>query len=218
MKLLPRLFDRPVATFEALPPYRAEGLFALEAAQVAAAVPARRAEFATGRACARAAMAQLGLHPQAVAVAPDRSPVWPAGLVGCISHSASLCGAVVARQADGVRALGLDIEEAQPLEPDLWQEICFDSELDYLHGLPEHEAGLMAKVIFSAKECAYKAQYPLTNELFGFEAFRVLPDLQAGRFTAIWAMDVAGFTKGQTWKGRLLVTGGHILTGLTLVA
>ncbi|MBN1173619.1 MAG: 4'-phosphopantetheinyl transferase, partial [Micromonosporaceae bacterium] len=57
-----------------------------EAPLVARAVPRRRAEFTTGRHCARLALASLGVEPAAILAGPDRAPRWPAGIVGTITH------------------------------------------------------------------------------------------------------------------------------------
>ncbi len=53
------------------------------------AVPARLAQFSTGRTAARLALQHPG---------QDRAPVWPAGSVGSISHCVRLCLAVVAKK------------------------------------------------------------------------------------------------------------------------
>lgn len=138
------------------------------------AVPSRRAEFTAGRAAARLAMQRLGLSPQAIPSAPDRSPVWPAGVTGSISHAAGICAAVLSR--DPAATLGLDIEEATPLDEDLWPLVLTPSELLALNDHPPAERGRIAKRIFSIKEAAYKAQFPLTGAVISFQALEVTPD------------------------------------------
>src|ERR1700730_18709662 len=61
-----------------------------EAEDVARAVPKRIAEFAAGRACARAALAEFGVREFALRAAPDRQPLWPEGFIGSIAHTAGL--------------------------------------------------------------------------------------------------------------------------------
>lgn len=146
-----------------------------EARAVARAVQTRRDEFTAGRAAARLAMARLGLPPQPIPAAPDRSPVWPEGVTGSISHTGGLCAAVLSR--DPTQPLGLDIEEAAPLDADLWPLVLTPEELARLHHAPAGQRGLMAKRIFGIKEAAYKAQFPLTGAVIGFQALDVfLPD------------------------------------------
>ncbi|GAB3946415.1 hypothetical protein GCM10027614_39920 [Micromonospora vulcania] len=57
------------------------------------AVESRRRDFTAGRVCARRAMADLGLPASAVPAAADRAPVWPAGVVGAITHTTGYCAA-----------------------------------------------------------------------------------------------------------------------------
>ena len=87
----------------------------------------RMLDFSTGRYCARNAMEALGISPQAVLM-DGRLPIWPEGIVGSISHSRKLCGAVAAR-LDCYYSVGLDIEEVSRFSPSLWNSICTDAEL-----------------------------------------------------------------------------------------
>src|SRR4051812_24879633 len=76
-----------------------------EADAIKAAVPSRRHEFVLGRWCARQALAELGVMARAIPVGHQRMPVWPAGVVGSITHCRGFVGAVVA-PADQLRAIG----------------------------------------------------------------------------------------------------------------
>jgi 4'-phosphopantetheinyl transferase EntD len=146
-------------------------LLPVEEPAIARAVPKRRAEFTAGRAAARLAMQRLGLLPQAVPAAPDRSPIWPAGLTGSISHAAGFCAVVLTR--DTGRNLGLDIEDPAPLDAELWPLVLTPDEIAALDTLPVPARGLAAKRIFGIKEAAYKAQFPLTGAVIGFQALQV---------------------------------------------
>ena len=141
-----------------------------EAAAVRRARPSRQSEFAAGRHAARAAMVRLGLPALPVPQAADRAPVWPAGLRGSISHDTDLAVAAVSR---GGADLGLDIEPAQPLEPELWAEIALPGEIEALAPLPALSHGMAARLLFCAKEAAYKAWYPGAHEVIGFDAMRI---------------------------------------------
>lgn len=145
-------------------------LHPLEVPAVARAVPARQAEFAGGRVAARAAMLRLGHDPAPVPMLADRSPAWPEGLAGSISHSDGLCVAVVSGTG-AFRALGIDLEPAAPLDHALHDEIT----------RPDEATGadpLALRRRFSAKEAVYKAQFPITGCVFGFHALHV--DLLTG--------------------------------------
>lgn len=180
-----------------------DALFPEERVAVSRAIPARVAEFAGGRTAARAAMAQLGLPPCAIPARPDRTPHWPKGVVGSISHAGPLCIAVVGRSADW-RMIGVDLEPDHPLPRDLVPEIATPDELALLAPLPE---ALAATRIFSAKEAAYKAQYPLTEALFGFEAMAA--NLQIGRMNM--AKNV-GLGRGAILPMWQLLVANHVIS------
>jgi 4'-phosphopantetheinyl transferase EntD len=147
-------------------------LFPAEAQYIGKAVLKRAQEFAAGRLCARALLAELGVHDCPVTVADDRQPVWPESLVGSITHTAGLCAAVVA-QRTRLRAVGLDSEVAGSVKPELWPSICTSFEIEWLRSLPESQRTIAATLIFSAKEAFYKCQYPLLRERLGFHDARV---------------------------------------------
>lgn len=180
------------------------------------AIALRQREFAAGRACAAQAMCGLGLRPKPVPMGQDRSPVWPDGFVGSISHSRTLAGAALALRSSGIRALGLDLEEAEPLANCLIEEICVESERNWLASQIPARGGLLAKAIFSAKEAVYKCQYPLTHKIFGFEMIEI--DLQLDRecFSAWFSDDVSPFRRGDRLDGQVWLSGGHIVSLVTL--
>ena len=84
-------------------------LFPAEEAVVRTAGPRRRAEFTAGRACARAALAALGLPAAPVLAGRAGEPRWPAGVTGSITHCAGYRACAAARIAD-VAAIGIDAE------------------------------------------------------------------------------------------------------------
>jgi 4'-phosphopantetheinyl transferase EntD len=182
-------------------PARVATIWDDEATAIARAVPKRRAEFAAGRSAARAAMAEIGLPSAAIPQGGDRAPIWPAGLSGSIAHCDTCCIAAVALK-EHCPALGVDIEPATPLDPDLVAVICTPEERTWLANEPN--PGLAAKVIFSAKEAVYKAQYPLTNKVIGFDA--VILEMTAGAFRVVGNPTLANM------KGAILIEDGLILS------
>jgi len=193
-----------------------------ERAALSRALPGRLREFDAGRAAARAAMAGLGVAPAPVLHGADRAPIWPAGLTGSITHGAGACLAAVARRRD-LRAIGLDLEADAPLEPELFETICTPEELDRLATLPQRARGQRARLIFSAKEAAYKAQYPLSRTLFDFHTLEIRLDTddtnkRSDKFTARFLRPVAPFAAGSLISGRYAIGGGLIVTAATLPA
>ena len=139
------------------------------------AVAKRKAEFLAARVLVKLALQALGCSEveQQIQNAEDRSPVWPAGVTGSITHTtgfAACCvGTISARPLIGIDSeLLLSVDTAQHLSADIHNQ----AELQLLL-----QAGLSAAVattlIFSAKESLYKALYPVVRSFFGFEMARL---------------------------------------------
>lgn len=180
----------------------APSLWPGEAEAVARAVPARRQEFAAGRGCIRAAMAELGLPQHPIYMGPDRAPQWPLGLTGSLAHGAGQCVALVARQADSA-GLGVDIEPDVPLPPDVGAEVLNDAEA----ALPEADH----RVVFCAKEAVYKAYYREFRTVWGFDAVAIRL-LDMGRFEA----RLTAYPDRAPVQGLILRAAGVIVTALAL--
>ncbi|MFZ1470007.1 MAG: 4'-phosphopantetheinyl transferase superfamily protein [Paracoccaceae bacterium] len=169
------------------------------------AVPSRRAEFSAGRYAARVAMAALGLPLRAIPMGDDRAPIWPAGLVGSISHCRGACLAAV---MPGAAGLGLDLEGDDDLPADLWDSILLPAERDWVQR--QTQPGAAAKLIFSAKEAAYKAQYAQSRTLFGFYALQIT--VSATSFVASFQREIAPYSAGARLAGRWARAEGLVLT------
>jgi 4'-phosphopantetheinyl transferase EntD len=154
-------------------------LYPGEYQHVERAVERRRREFATGRALARRLLRTLGHADAPLLPGPDRTPLWPPGIVGSITHAGGVCAVTVARAAE-IRALGIDVEPARPLEPDLWPSVCTATEREWLHRYAEPRRGLLGKVVFSAKEAVYKCQHPLTRVVLDFPDVELALDEERG--------------------------------------
>lgn len=173
-----------------------------------AAVPTRLAEFSAGRHAARQSLAALGHPARPIPMAQDRAPIWPTGLCGSISHSRTACLAAVMPG----QGLGLDLEEDTELDAELWDTVLLPEERAWAEGQPN--PGQAAKLVFSAKEAGYKAQYPLSRRLFGFETLSIR--ISGTRFTATFLRPVPPFATGFALMGRHALDQHHILTAVTL--
>lgn len=128
----------------------------------------RKAEHLAGRIAAVHALREYGVKivPD---IGPQRQPVWPQGLFGSISHSASTALAVVSPHP-----IGLDIETrfTPQTANELVEGIIDNRERRILHasGLPFPLALTLA---FSAKESLYKAFSAQISGLPGFASARI---------------------------------------------
>ncbi|AEV81893.1 4'-phosphopantetheinyl transferase [Actinoplanes sp. SE50] len=196
------------------------GLFPEEELLVSTAVAKRRAEFATGRWCARQAMLRLGHRPAAILPGPRGEPQWPTGLVGSITHCAGYRAAVVA-PAPQVTTVGIDAEPHEAMPAGVLEAVSQAAERDHLAALTRYQPGVhWDRLLFSAKESVYKAWYPLTARWLDFDDATVTFDPAAGTFNArlsvtgarLHGRELTGFS------GRWVVGNGILVTAIAVLA
>lgn len=127
----------------------------------------RIATFATGRACLRILLQAVCRVPQEILIDRHNAPLLPPDLIGTVSHTEGLVGAVLASRQK-VRSVALDIERLGAVHRELWDLLFTPTELAWLQTLAEAEADLLATALFSIKECFYKLQSPLTGVFLDF--------------------------------------------------
>ena len=194
-------------------------LFPAEEAVLTQAVDRRRLEFATGRACARAALAQLGLPPVAIVPGPKRAPQWPPGVTGSITHCHGYRAAAVARVEDVV-SLGLDAEPDGPLPDGVGDVITLEEERGELARLAaEHPGVHWDRLLFCAKEAVYKAWFPLTGRWLDFKEASITFDPATTSFSARLLVPgpLLGDRELSTFPGRWLARRNLLITAIALL-
>ena len=128
----------------------------------------RRENFIVGRLAACRAMRLLGISaPGPVPRGDKREPLWPASIVGSITHSYPWTMVAVGRVSD-IFAIGIDIENSQQVtKEDISREICTDSELAWVCGSAGSSAALA--MLFSSKEAVFKAFSTVSGKYFEFK-------------------------------------------------
>lgn len=192
-----------------------EDLLDEERGALARMVPQRKAEYIAGRLALRRAQRALSLPGFSVPNGPDRSPHWPPAFCGSISHAAGLAVAILSRQSNAAHSLGIDIEEDIALPAELLGIVLCPDERALL---AREDTDRLARIVFAAKEAVYKAQYPLSLRLFGFDAVAISLDTGQGRFDARFTTDIAPFSAGDRIAGRYSACDGLILAGVALGA
>ena len=212
------LLDPRIAVAEA--PLRGEppDLPADEALSIANAVPRRRLEFATGRDCARRAMAALGHAGTSIPRGDDRVPIWPEDLVGSITHTDDWVAAAVARRDQGFVAIGIDLEPAVALPPDLWASVCAPEEQVKLTVIRGMTPGLAARLAFCMKEAAFKCQYALSHAMLEFADLAVDIDAETGTFSATYRKRVPPFDVHDRLFGRFAISAEHIASAVVVTS
>jgi 4'-phosphopantetheinyl transferase EntD len=216
------LVPAAVVVADATGPLPGEALLPEEEPLVANAVGRRRAEFTTVRTCARIALRELGVAPVPLLSGPKREPLWPAGIVGSLTHCDGYRAAAVARAGD-VASIGIDAEPHAPLPDGILDRVSVPAERAHLGDLP---AGVhWDRLLFSAKESVYKAWFPLAGRWLGFEDARLSfdpgPDPARGGFTARLLVEDLPSVAGRPitiLTGRYAVGDGLLATAIALPA
>ena len=212
------LFDHPdVAVAETDDP-RETPLPPEEAAAVEGAAEKRRREFAAGRSCARLALGELGLSDAIIPRNPDRTPAWPDGMVGSISHTSGHCAAAVARDRRIV-AVGIDVEGRTPLKDGIVRRICSEDERAHLAALGDHPVEVWAKLVFSAKESFFKAYFPREHVGLGFREAEVEIDPAGEGFRLCMCNeDKPALAGRREVTGRFAFGPAHVFTAILVEA
>ena len=134
--------------------------------------PKRHDEFALGRYAARLALRKSGWSQFAPVLRKEsRGPAWPNGFVGSITHCGEWAAAAVARYGD-IKSIGIDLEDTRAVPVDqIIDLVCSEGERSMMAG--GHAQQKLA-AIFSAKEAAYKALFPLCETFFDFHAVELI--------------------------------------------
>ncbi len=209
------LFPQGAVAYQTHDTVSAATLLPEEQQSLIRAAPKRISEFAAGRACARAALSQLGYGAVALPAGADRAPCWPAGATGSITHTHGFCAAVVAATTK-IRALGLDAEPHDSVKPHLWRRICCPEELATLQAQEAAQALAAATLIFSAKEAFYKCQHTLTGEWLGFTDIAVKIESDHFSVRSTRSLQIAHLLP-EPWRGGYLREQGLVIAGFCII-
>jgi enterobactin synthetase component D len=180
----------------------------------------RQSIFDMGRACAAELLADLGSRETSVAMAADRSPVWPQGYVGSITHTDELLGVAVARRKD-FRSIGIDAEAIIHPETTLEiDELCMGERERALRDSAGINPQTFSSLCFSAKEAFFKCLYPLTGVWFDFQDAEIAcfdANLQLLQMRLLRDLPF-GFQQGQVFGGTFRWTDRRVYTAFALAA
>ncbi len=195
-------------------------LFPEEEAALGNAVEKRRVEFVTARACAREALARLGLPARPLPTGSRGEPVWPPGIVGSITHCAGYRACAVARASE-LLTIGIDAELDGPLPAGVIGDVALPEERRWIERAAVEDPGVSwDRLLFSIKESIYKAWFPLARSWLGFEDASVEIDRAAGTFSA--SLLVPGPTVGgrmlDGFAGHWIASEGLLLSAIALPA
>lgn len=137
--------------------------------RIAAAIPARKVEYFSGRVLAKHALMMLGSDEICVGTGKHREPLWPMGFVGSISHTQNFVSVLLTADIDCL--VGIDMECR------ISEHAC-DSLTGVMSGCEVRvlaEAGFSISetytIGFSAKETLFKALFPKVKRYLDFNQF-----------------------------------------------
>lgn len=219
--MIERLLPAGVVAVEAFGDDPGDEAFPGEEDLIANAVVPRRREFITARRCARDALGVLGHPPAPVRPGPGRAPIWPAGVVGSITHCAGYRAAAVSGR-EGPASIGIDAEPHAPLPTGVLESIVAGADEARLAELARAEPSIRwDRLLFSAKESIYKAWYPVTGRWLGFEDASVSIEASSASFTGHLLVPGHRHDGGAaltTLRGRYLIDRGLVVTAVVVPA
>ena len=182
----------------------------------------RRIEFLRGRYCAQMAAEKLtGMKVSGIGINHDRSPQWPSGIVGSISHTGTFACAAVSNDYK-LAGLGIDVEQKfeEEIVRQVEGEIVLPSEMRMYESFFKNDLEYREYVtlIFSAKESVFKCLHPLTGTFFGFSDASIISVDFAGRsfkFRLLKRLG-CGYDHGFEYYGRFHVWKNHVFTSVEL--
>lgn len=153
---------------------------------LAKAVSKRRAEYISGRYCAKYALKLLGYpgYGEHIPIHQLRYPDWPTGIIGSITHKEAFTSAAVGYKSD-LAGIGIDAENyiggelANRIETMISGKDDVESLMDQI-GL---DRNIVLTIIFSAKESIFKCYFPLFQSFLNFSDVKILQiDSNRGTF------------------------------------
>jgi len=166
----------------------------------------RQSDYLAGRYCASNVLKALGKEGVTyIASAEDRSPVWPQGYTGSVSHSENIAVAAACHHSS-FQSLGIDIEFH--MKEKTLNSVCEAISIAQERSAESVPSGLTRSeyftLVFSAKESIFKAIHPLTKVFFGFSdarVFKICPE--SGTFSFKLLTDLSErFYFGYEGKGN----------------
>lgn len=133
-----------------------------ESDSLGASILAVRNQAAAARIAARELLSKEGFPDWSLPRRRGLGPDWPPGWIGSISHSAQF-GVAALGGCTIVQGIGIDIEPAEPLPEELRDTVVLTGDI-----APAGLCEIADRILFCAKEAAYKAVHPVDGRFLEF--------------------------------------------------
>ncbi len=199
-----------------------DALFALHEIEYAPflerAVIRRKAEFLAGRYAAQRAMKKLRIEKTTVGIGQHRNPVWPAGLIGSITHTATQAICAIVQNTD-YQSIGIDLAEQISITTanNIKDQIIQTHEINAFSHCPLSFEQLLT-LTFSAKESLFKALYPQVKAYFEFHAAEIVNvEMKSRTFFIKLTQDLThSLVKGTVFKGTFKIQPDTVFTSILI--
>lgn len=173
----------------------------------------RRNHFLSGRRCAQQLISPFLKETAPILKNKDRSPQWPDGIKGSITHDNDLAAALILHPDSPFKGVGIDIEDlTRKLSPAVSKHILTDWELSQWN---KNKEGISqeTRIIFSIKEAIFKCFHPLNKIYLGFHD-AIVTRLDKNSFEA----DILKFSSEDKEESPLHVEGKFLIAGSKVMA
>lgn len=174
----------------------------------------RQLEFLNGRNNAHLALQTLQFNsPKAILIGKNREPLWPISIVGSITHCEGYCAAVVAYKKN-IIGVGIDAELNSNLSDKLTLTTQTINEINKNKSLVSMNKNICVnKLIFSAKESAFKFIHSFIQEYINFNVIEISLNFDTKSFSIIFIKQtlIAKF-KNSKLIGKFDYNETHIVT------
>lgn len=178
----------------------------------------RRAAFLAGRYCVMKAFQEEKIAWHGLPSNDDRTPAWPRGVVGSISHSDTAAIAAVSTN-DEIVGVGVDIERivGDAVTDEIQGLVLAKEEEELLDDSPLDRAAAFT-LSFSAKESFFKAAYSRVGRYFEFHAVKIREIQVPGGTVVLQLVDnlCPGLEKGMRFSVKFVLATEHVTTFMVL--
>lgn len=181
--------------------------------EIQLSIESRQIEYLAGRYCAVQALRGLGMTAPLVGRHSDRSPRWPAGTYGSLSHTDNRVLACAGWQSE-YTGFGIDIEKTVPQEmlPSLEQLVFSVADRQWINHSSELTLCQTATLLFSAKEAFYKFICPHICTYLDFTDVSVVA-FNDGEFAVELHKNLGrDWYKGKVVSGKYHFDDKHVMT------
>ncbi|MDR3155778.1 MAG: 4'-phosphopantetheinyl transferase superfamily protein [Holosporaceae bacterium] len=182
----------------------------------------RKIEFLAGRYCSVKSIGDLieNTCNEVIGINADRTPRWPRGIVGSITHTKGFASAAVAFQKN-VLGVGIDVEiilseeKAKNLKDGILNKVERDN---FLYTKSEITFNTLCTIVFSAKESIFKCIYPLIRRYFDISEVEIFAiDLSINQFKFRLPKEMKNVFTSPDCVGCVSIDGQYVYTAVELL-